>query len=148
MGRNLAAGVAGIVFGLGLAVSGMTDPAKVLGFLDVAGAWDPSLIFVMGGAVVVAFFAFRFIYGRDRPLLDVSFEIVRREGLDGRLIGGSALFGVGWGLVGFCPGPAFSALAYGLTEPLIFVAAVVAGAALYNLIPGAAAPEGPRTAQA
>ena len=148
MGRNLAAAVAGIVFGLGLAVSGMTDPAKVLGFLDVAGAWDPSLIFVMGGAVVVAFFAFRFIYGRERPLFDASFEAVSREHIDVRLVGGSSLFGVGWGLVGFCPGPAFGALAYGLTEPLIFVAAVVAGAALYNLIPGATAPESPRTAEA
>ena len=148
MMRNLAAGVAGIVFGRGLAVSGMTDPAKVLGFLDVAGAWDPSLILVMGGAVVVAFFAFRAIYGRGRPLLEVSFEAIRNERFDARLVGGSALFGVGWGLVGFCPGPAFSALAYGLAEPLIFVAAVIAGAALYNLVPGAAAPEGPRTAEA
>lgn len=148
MVRNLAAGVAGIVFGLGLAVSGMTDPAKVLGFLDVAGAWDPSLILVMGGAVVVAFFAFSVIYGRGRPLLDVSFEAVRAERFDPRLIGGSAVFGVGWGLVGFCPGPAVSALAYGMTEPLVFVAAMIAGAALYNMVPGAAAPQGPRAAEA
>ena len=148
MVRNLAAAVAGIVFGLGLAVSGMTDPAKVLGFLDVAGAWDPSLILVMGGAVVVAFFAFRAIYGRGRPLLDVSFEAVRNEHFDFRLVGGSALFGIGWGLVGFCPGPAVAALAYGFTDPLIFVAAMIAGAALYNLIPGAAAPESPRAAEA
>jgi uncharacterized membrane protein YedE/YeeE len=148
MVRNLAAGVAGIVFGLGLAVSGMTDPAKVLGFLDVAGAWDPSLIFVMGGAVVVAFVAFRFIYGRGRPLLATTFEAALTERLDSRLFGGSALFGVGWGLVGFCPGPGVAALAYGLTEPLIFAAAMIAGAALYNLVPGARAPESPRTAEA
>ena len=136
MVRNLAAGVAGIVFGLGLAVSGMTDPAKVLGFLDVAGA------------VVVAFVAFRFIYGRGRPLLATTFEAALTERLDSRLFGGSALFGVGWGLVGFCPGPGVAALAYGLTEPLIFAAAMIAGAALYNLVPGARAPESPRTAEA
>mgnify|MGYP001163751862 CR=1 FL=1 len=105
MVRNLSAAVAGIVFGLGLAISGMTDPAKVLSFLDVTGAWDSSLVLVMGGAVVVAFIAFRLIYGRERPLFDVSFEAVRSERLDFQLIGGSTLFGIGWGLVGFCPGP-------------------------------------------
>jgi uncharacterized membrane protein YedE/YeeE len=148
MVRNLSAAVAGIVFGLGLANSGMTDPAKVLSFLDVTGAWDPSLILVMGGAVVVAFIAFRLIYGRERPLFDVSFEAVRSERLDFQLIGGSTLFGIGWGLVGFCPGPALGALAYGFTEPLVFVAAMIAGAALYNMMPGAAAPESPHATAA
>ena len=148
MVRNLAAGGAGVVFGLGLAVSEMTNTAKVLGFLDVAGAWDPSLILVLGGAVVVAFFSFRLIYERDRPLFADAFATVRTLGLDARLVGGSALFGLGWGLVGFCPGPAIAALAYGLTEPLIFVAAMFVGAALHNLMPGAAAPQSPRAAEA
>ena len=126
----LGALLSGGVFGLGLAVSGMMNPAKVIGFLDVAGDWDPTLAFVMGGALLVTVPAFRLILGRGRPLLDKSFSLPSKTGLDGRLISGAALFGVGWGMVGFCPGPAVAALATGLTPDLVFVAAMIAGMAL------------------
>jgi len=132
---------AGVIFGVGLAVSQMVDPAKVLAFLDVAGAWDPSLILVMGGAVLVFGAAFQLIRRRSRPLLAGRFVTPTVRDLDARLIGGSVLFGVGWGLVGYCPGPAIASLAFGLRESLIFVVATLAGAALYNFVPGLARPQ-------
>lgn len=141
MGKLLAAAGAGLLFGLGLAVSQMVNPAKIIGFLDVAGDWDPSLAFVMGGALVVSFIAFRLIHGRGRPILEPDFVKSGIGAIDGRLVGGSVVFGIGWGLVGFCPGPAISSLAYGRTESLIFVAAMVVGALLYKLAPGPAAPK-------
>ena len=132
MPRMLVALLAGVLFGLGLAVSGMVNPAKVIGFLDIAGNWDPTLAFVMGGALLVTIPAFRLILKRPRPVLADDFALPTKSALDARLFGGAALFGVGWGLSGFCPGPAVTALATGLTPVFVFVAATVAGMALYQ----------------
>ena len=142
--RALAALLSGAIFGLGLAVSGMMNPAKVIGFLDVTGDWDPTLAFVMGGALLVTVPAFRIIPRRQRPVLDDGFALPRKGAVDTRLVGGAALFGVGWGLVGFCPGPAVAALATGLTPVFVFVAAMVSGMAIHKQLfegrpgPGAA----------
>ena len=125
--KNLSSLIAGIIFGLGLAISGMINPAKVIGFLDITGAWDPSLAFVMGGGVAVTLLANRYILKRPSPILAASFRMPAPGDIDGRLIGGSALFGVGWGLVGLCPGPAIASLAYGQNETLLFVIAALAG---------------------
>jgi uncharacterized membrane protein YedE/YeeE len=129
--RTLAALFAGALFGLGLAVSGMMNPAKVIGFLDITGAWDPTLAFVMGGALLVTIPAFRLILGRQRPLLADGFALPTKSAVDGRLLGGAALFGVGWGLSGFCPGPAVAALVTGLAPVFAFVGAMMAGMVLY-----------------
>lgn len=119
--------LAGLLFGLGLAISGMTDPARVLGFLDIAGAWDPTLMFVLGGAVTTTFIGYRLVWRRGATLLGTAFQLPTRRDFDARLIGGSALFGVGWGLSGYCPGPAFASLA-GPTAPLVaMVLAMLAG---------------------
>ena len=134
--RTLAALGCGLVFGLGLAVSGMMNPAKVIGFLDVAGDWDPTLIFVMGGALLVTIPAYRVILARRRPVLAGGFSLPTKKSLDAPLIWGSALFGVGWGLVGFCPGPAVAAIGTGLPAVLGFVAAMIAGMALHAWISG------------
>ena len=123
--------LAGLVFGLGLIVSGMTDPAKVLGFLDVAGAWDPSLALVMGGAVAVGLFAFAAARRRERSLLGAPMRLPAVRTIDARLIAGAILFGAGWGLAGFCPGPGLVAMAMGYGKALVFVAAMVAGMAVY-----------------
>jgi uncharacterized membrane protein YedE/YeeE len=126
---------AGTLFGLGLTISQMVNPAKVIGFLDVAGDWDPTLAFVMGGTLLVALPAFRFILmKRPKPVLEDDFALPTKREVDARLLAGSALFGVGWGLSGFCPGPAVTALATGLTPVLAFVAAMLAGMALYKLV--------------
>ena len=118
---------AGLVFGLGLVLSGMADPAKVLNFLDIAGTWDPSLAFVMGAAVAVAAVGFRVVLGWKQPLFEERFFIPSASDLDLRLVGGAALFGVGWGLAGFCPGPALTSLALGSEGTVVFVAAMIAG---------------------
>jgi len=128
--RALIALISGIVFGIGLTVADMTNPAKVQNFLDLMGIWDPSLIFVMGGGVIVAFIGFRIVRGRERPLLAGQFYLPTAEHIDFRLITGSAIFGVGWGLSGFCPGPAVAGLAWGNPQVFIFVGAMVAGAIL------------------
>ena len=117
----------GLLFGLGLVVSGMSDPAKVLNFLDLFGTFDPSLAFVMGGAVIVAFLGFRFTLRRPAPLLAGRFQLPTRTDIDARLIVGPALFGIGWGLGGFCPGPAFTGLGLGASGTLVFVGAMLAG---------------------
>ncbi|WP_181244391.1 DUF6691 family protein [Halomonas sp. ND22Bw] len=124
--RSVMAYIAGLLFGLGLAISGMTDPARVLGFLDVAGDWDPTLMFVLGGAVVTNFVGYRLAMRRPNPLFASVFQLPTRRDLDGRLLGGAALFGVGWGLSGYCPGPAFASVS-GITLPLaaMLVAMVV-----------------------
>jgi uncharacterized membrane protein YedE/YeeE len=132
--RMIVALFAGALFGLGLAVSGMMNPAKVIGFLDVAGGWDPTLAFVMGGALLVTIPAFRLILNRPRPILADGFALPTKSALDGRLLGGATLFGVGWGLSGFCPGPAVAALVTGLTPVFAFVAAMVAGMVLYTWV--------------
>jgi len=119
--------IAGLVFGLGLTVSGMINPAKVQNFLDIAGTWDPSLAFVMGAAVVVTFIGYRLVFGLGRPLFDRSFFLPALTAIDARLVLGSAIFGIGWGLGGFCPGPAISSLSVGGMGTYVFVAAMLAG---------------------
>jgi uncharacterized membrane protein YedE/YeeE len=131
----LLAFVAGILFGLGLTISRMIDPAKVLGFLDVTGNWDPSLALVMAGALAVMAIAYRIAGSRDRPLLAGAFRIPTRGDIDTRLVSGALIFGVGWGLVGFCPGPAISGLALGRYEVYLFVVAMLAGMALQRYGP-------------
>ncbi len=125
--RALAGLIAGLLFGLGLAVGGMTDPVRVLGFLDVAGAWDPTLIGVMGGAVVISFVGYRLVWRMGAPALDSRFFLPTRQDLDSRLLGGAALFGIGWGLSGYCPGPAVASVS-GVTGPLVgFLVAMATG---------------------
>lgn len=128
MRQGAFAFLSGAIFAAGLILGGMTQPGKVQGFLDVAGAgaWDPTLIFVMGGALVVYGVLYRLIMRRPAPLLEAKFHVPTRRDLDGRLIGGAALFGVGWGLAGYCPGPALASLGGGLM-PLTFVGAMIAG---------------------
>ena len=133
-GRGLCVG-AGFLFAVGLALSGMTHPAKVSAFLDVAGAWDPSLAWVMGGAVAVYFAANRFARRRARPLHAAAFPPRPPTRIDARLIGGAAIFGVGWGLSGFCPGPALVSVGAGVSAALWFVPAMLAGMALQRLMP-------------
>ena len=124
----LLAGLAGALFGAGLLVSGMTQPARVIGFLDVTGRWDPSLAFVMGGAVPIYAVALRWILRRWRaPWFDVQLHLPTRRDLDAPLLIGAALFGIGWGLGGFCPGPGIVSAAAGSTAGLVFVAAMLAG---------------------
>jgi uncharacterized membrane protein YedE/YeeE len=119
--------LSGLLFACGLAVGGMTRPAKVLAFLDVAGDWDPSLAFVMVGAIAVHATAMRFILRRERPLFASRFVLPSRVDLEPRLIGGAALFGIGWGLAGYCPGPAVTALGAGVGAAMVFVPAMLAG---------------------
>jgi uncharacterized membrane protein YedE/YeeE len=117
----------GLTFGLGLIVSGMVDPSKVIGFLDVAGRWDPSLAFVMGGAIAVAAPVFALVERRGKSLRGAPLSLASRRTIDARLVIGSALFGAGWGLAGLCPGPAIVALGHGQLGAAVFVAAMVAG---------------------
>jgi len=128
----VAALAAGLVFGIGLILSGMTDPGKVIGFLDVAGRWDPSLALVMGGAILVGFFAFRLAGRRGKTFLGGGLHLPQRRDIDLRLVGGSLLFGIGWGLAGFCPGPALVSLASGQQPAAVFVAAMLGGMLLYH----------------
>jgi uncharacterized membrane protein YedE/YeeE len=128
----LAAGVAGLLFGLGLIVSGMADPAKVLGFLDLAGAWDPSLAFVMGGAIGVGVIAFARARKMQQALLGQPMQLPTATRIDRRLILGSLLFGVGWGIAGICPGPALVLLGEGERKGMAFVAAMLAGMVLFR----------------
>jgi uncharacterized membrane protein YedE/YeeE len=129
-----AAFVAGLVFGIGLLVSGMTDPGKVQGFLDVAGAWDPSLAFVMAGAIAVGFFAFALAKRRAQAFLGAAMRLPQRRDIDARLVGGSIVFGIGWGLAGFCPGPALVSLGSGEAKAAVFVAGMLAGMLAYTLL--------------
>ena len=117
----------GLCFGVDISISGMANPAKVLNFFDVPGTWDPSLAFVMGGALFVTFIGYRLVLGRPPPLVAASFQLPSRRDLNLPLIGGAAIFGIGWGIAGFCPGGALPALGTGQTEVFIFVAALVAG---------------------
>jgi uncharacterized membrane protein YedE/YeeE len=129
----LAAFFSGITFALGLGIAGMTRPGKVLAFLDVTGAWDPSLALVMVGAIATHALLLRPILARRTPLLVPRFAMPSRRDFDAPLVVGAALFGVGWGLAGFCPGPAVTSLVGGHREPLLFVAAMIAGMALHEL---------------
>lgn len=128
------AAIAGALFAIGLAVSGMTIPAKIIGFLDVAGRWDPSLAFVMVGAIAVYATLLRLIRRRPAPLLASRFHWPTVHGIDARLVCGAAVFGVGWGLSGYCPGPALASLASGGLGAPVFVAAMVAGIALVRVV--------------
>lgn len=128
MKRNLASGFAGLVFGFGLALSGMTHPEKVLGFLDVAGTWDASLLFVLGGAVGVTVVTFRFILQLNKPLLADRFVITKETHIDRPLVIGAMLFGIGWGITGYCPGPAVALLAAPNWELWAFLPAAILGA--------------------
>jgi uncharacterized protein len=126
--------LSGLVFGLGLIVSGMANPAKVLGFLDLAGAWDPSLALVMAGAVGVGFFAFWVAKRRTLSLMGAEMKLSTSTRIDKRLVAGGTLFGVGWGMAGFCPGPGLVALGMGESKALVFVAAMLAGMLVFELM--------------
>lgn len=132
MSKNVAALLSGLVFGFGLAVSHMVEPTKVLGFLDVAGKWDPSLALVMVGALVVTFFAYRLIGRRSKPLLAAHFFLPTKSELDRPLIVGAVVFGIGWGLAGYCPGPGIAALGLGTWEAPLFVASLAIGAFVHR----------------
>ena len=135
MPQILAALLAGALFGLGLSVSQMINPEKVLSFLDFFGAWDPSLALVMLGAVSVSTIVFRLALKQPRPLLAGTFQVPSRSDIDSRLIVGGVIFGLGWGLVGWCPGPAIASLVLAHVESFVFVAAMIAGMLLYRLLP-------------
>ncbi|SEQ54398.1 hypothetical protein SAMN05428995_10566 [Loktanella sp. DSM 29012] len=126
--------ITGLVFGIGISLSGMMDPAKVLNFFDLAGTWDPSLAFVMGGALIVTFVGYRLVWRRDAPLFEARFRIPTGTAIDRNLVGGSALFGIGWGIAGFCPGAAIPALGTGRWEVALFLLAVTAGFYLRRLL--------------
>ncbi len=126
--------LAGLVFGLGLILSGMANPAKVLGFLDLAGPWDPSLALVIGGAIAVGFFAFLVAKNRTRSLLGAEMRLPTAANIDRRLVTGGVLFGMGWGLAGFCPGPGLVALGMGEPKAAVFVLAMLAGMAVFELL--------------
>ncbi len=134
MARALAGLLAGLLFGAGLALSGMINPAKVVAFLDIAGAWDPSLAFVMIGAVAITAAGYQLSFLRTRPLFDAGFTLPTREDIDARAVGGAAIFGIGWGIGGYCPGPALAGLGFAATETVAFVAAMVVGMILARLM--------------
>lgn len=125
--------LAGVIFGLGLIVGGMTNPAKVLAFLDISGDWDPSLAFVMMGAIAVGFFAFKAAAIQSRSLLGLAMQLPASKQIDRKLVMGALLFGAGWGLAGFCPGPAVASLLVGGSAVWLFVASMLAGMALHTL---------------
>ncbi len=130
--KNSIALITGLIFGFGLALSHMIDPHKILNFLDVAGTWDPSLALVLGGALAITLPAFQFILRNPKPLLHAQFHLPVQTKLDRRLIGGAAIFGVGWGLAGYCPGPGIAALVLGIWHPVIFILALIAGSLVYK----------------
>ncbi len=128
MPKIFSAFLVGAIFGIGIAISGMANPAKVLNFFDVAGTWDPSLLFVMGGALVTAAIGYRLVFGaRKAPVFEGSFALPTSRRIDAELVGGSAVFGIGWGISGFCPGGAIPALGLGYSETPVFIASMIAG---------------------
>jgi uncharacterized membrane protein YedE/YeeE len=130
----LAAFAAGVLFGVGLAMSGMTDPRRVLGFLDLFGDFDPALLFVLGGAVITTTVLFRFVLRLRGPVLASTFHISNLTHIDRSLVAGAAIFGIGWGIAGYCPGPALAGLGIGSIEALWFVPAMIAGMLLHRLV--------------
>lgn len=132
--KNISALLIGLLFGLGLVVSGMINPNKVLGFLDIFGDWDASLAFVMGGAVVVTFFGFRWIGQAGKPWFDLTYKIPNLSQIDSKLICGAILFGIGWGLVGLCPGPALAAFVVEPWALLVFLAGMIGGMTIPRLV--------------
>ena len=133
MSRLIAALCAGALFGAGLTLAGMVNPLKVLNFLDFAGNWDPSLALVMGSGLLITLVTFRFVLARPAPVLADQFTLPTKLNIDPPLMIGSALFGIGWGLAGYCPGPAVAALSFGTLEPWLFVGAMLAGSFLGKL---------------
>lgn len=127
MRRLVPAFLIGLLFGTGIVISGMANPAKVLNFFDFAGTWDPSLAFVMGGALIVTAIGYRIVLARPRPLIEPRFYLPGARDIDARLLGGAAIFGIGWGMAGFCPGGALPVIGTGRSEVLLFVAALIAG---------------------
>lgn len=130
---TLSSFIVGLIFGVGLIFAGMTDPSKVIGFLDIAGQWDPSLAFVMGGAILVGLVAFRFAKKRTASFIGGAMHLPSKSDINRRLVIGSLLFGAGWGMAGFCPGPAITSIGTGNPKAVIFVIAMIAGMALYEL---------------
>jgi uncharacterized protein len=133
---NVSSFIAGLLFAIGLGVAGMTQPQKIIAFLDITGSWNPSLMFVMGGALAVHLVSYRIITRRKSPLFDTSFHIPNRSEIDFKLIGGSSLFGIGWGLSGYCPGPAIVALAAPGTLTLAFFLSMLGGMIIFESIKG------------
>lgn len=131
--KSFVAFASGALFALGLGLGGMTQPAKVVAFLDLTGRWDPSLAFVMVGAIAIQALAYRMVRGRPEPLLDDRFHLPTKTAIDSRLVGGAALFGLGWGVAGYCPGPALTSAGAGSVSAAIVVAAMIAGMALERL---------------
>lgn len=134
--RIFMALVAGLVFAIGLIVSGMSNPAKVIGFLDLAGKWDPSLVLVMAGAIAVSFVPFQRATRRSRSVLGEPVRLPTANDIDRRLVLGALTFGAGWGLAGYCPGPALASLLSGSAKPVVFVAAMIGGMLLFQLLDG------------
>lgn len=132
--KNIYALLAGLIFGLGLIVSGMANPEKVIGFLNIFGRWDPSLAFVMGGAIFVGVFSFKYIVKREKTLLGGSLHLSNEKSINKRLIFGSLIFGLGWGVAGFCPGPALVSLGMGSLKGAMFVIAMLAGMLTFKLV--------------
>ncbi len=147
MSRHIVALITGIIFGLGLAISGMINPEKVLGFLDLAGNWDPSLGLVMGGAVGVTLLTFRQVLKLPQPLFGARFEIPSAVGVDPALLVGATIFGIGWGIAGYCPGPAIASLTIGSVEPLVFIGAFIVGNFLSVMLDRLKAPALPAAPQ-
>lgn len=135
MGKNVSGLLAGLVFGLGLAIAEMVNPAKVLAFLDVSGHWDPSLAFVMGAALIVTAAGYRLVWKLRQPAFGSAFILPQAREIDRRLALGAVLFGIGWGLVGLCPGPAIAALSFGGAPAWVFLGAMSAGVAMFDLSP-------------
>jgi uncharacterized membrane protein YedE/YeeE len=127
MKQNLVALGSGILFGFGLGLSQMVDRQRVLGFLDVTGTWDPTLLFVLGGAVGITVIAFRFVLRLQNPIFSQKFSLPTKKDLDLPLILGAAIFGIGWGIAGYCPGPAITSLVQGILNPIIFIIALIIG---------------------
>ncbi len=134
MFKIFSALVAGVVFGVGLALSQMVNPNKVINFLDITGQWDPSLMFVLGGAVLTTTIAYRFIFSNNKPVFADDFQLPTLLKIDRQLLIGAVLFGAGWGIIGYCPGPAVASLGFGFEEPLIVVVSMLAGMLLYRAI--------------
>ena len=134
MKNSIVALLVGFIFAIGLGVAGMTQPAKVVGFLDIFGSWDPSLMFVMAGAIAVHFLTYKLIRKRTKPVFDIKWHVPTSKEVTPALIAGAFLFGIGWGLGGLCPGPAITALASFEVRPLIFVLSMITGMYLYRLV--------------
>ena len=127
--------ISGLLFGAGLTISGMVNPAKILNFLDLTGQFDATLIFVMGAGLIITTIGYQIIFRRGKPFFDSQFHLPKSEAIDAKLIGGAALFGIGWGISGFCPGPAIASLVFGYQQSFVFVAAMIVGTMLVRFVP-------------